>query len=203
MTLQARSGVCKKAVKHGKKNSGFVTIKSYYMTGKFKYFVAALLIVVVAASFTTSYTSNRADFSGTWQLNVEKSDLGNGGISKTKRTKEITQTSDQLIIRTTTLFEENPPFIEMDTLFFDGVEHLHELIVKDGGRKRYVTTNWTPGEQEIDVKMRIETQLFELLIRHKQKINYKLSDDGKTLSILSISEGERGEDEWTEAYDKQ
>lgn len=181
----------------------FLTIKSYYMTQKLKYFIAALLTVVVAASFTTSFTSNRTDFSGTWQFNVDKSDMGDGSASKVKKTKEITQTPTQLIIKTTTLFEENPPYIEMDTLYFDGAEHLKEIIVKDGGVKKYITTNWAPGEQEIDVKMKVETQLFEILIKQKQTYNYKLIGDGKTLNILGISEGERGENEWMEAFDKQ
>lgn len=165
-----------------------------------KYFSKKLLAFLVAPAFLLSFTfrADKANFSGEWKLNEEKSELGDFGGRFVARSIKAEQKDDAITIaKTSPGFNGGDPVTTMQTLTFDGKE---SEITVFGGAKRKSTAKWSEDGQALTFN---HTTTFE---RDGQTNEFKGTEtwtmkDG-ALSIVSVSSSPRGETTIKAIYNK-
>lgn len=154
---------------------------------------AALL---AAFATTPALAQAKPDFSGSWKLNVEKSDpMGGGGGGGMMRdaVTTITQTATELTL--VTKFGENS---RTASYKLDGTESVN------------------PGRQGGETKTKAKFDGATLVLEHTRNMSgpngdmqvtskevRSLSDDGKTMTVVTTSQGPNGETTRKMVYDKQ
>lgn len=150
---------------------------------KMNYLVAALLLY----SFSP-FTS--VDFSGTWKLNKNKSELGEYGEMMVGAEVKIEQKSDRLLLTTTGTSYDEKEIIFTETLTFDG--NLSESLVW-GSAKRKSLLKWAEDGKSFTVT---STTLYEWegeAIEEKETHIWRLGENGKTLSLQYSSSSSDGD----------
>ena len=153
-------------------------------------FVICLLLLSSAVVAT--------DFSGTWVLNRDKSELGEGFGARMAATKiVVVQKDDSLVIESTRIGRDGEERIMTNEMTLDGKQN-----------KR--STEWaeivSTAKLEGDALNIATTRLFERngeTFEMKSSQKWTLMDDGKTLNIDLKTESRRGENEMKLVYDKE
>ena len=156
-----------------------------------------LSTAALLAAFATAPALAQAkpDFSGSWKLNVEKSDPmgGGGGGMMRDAVTTITQTATELTV--VTKFGENS---RTATYKLDGTESVN------------------PGMRGGETKTKAKFDGATLVLEHTRNMSgpngdmqvtskevRSLSDDGKTMTVVTTSQGPNGETTRKMVYDKQ
>jgi len=160
--------------------------------------ITALLFVVVACA-SVSLAADHPNFTGTWKLNVPKSDPGNFG--PTSRTDVIAQDGSKLTDKVTSTGQTGDTSY-MAVLTPDGTKvtvppdspqaTIGMLTIED------VTASWDGATLVVVTDANIRGQ-FELT----NKDVYSLSADGKTMTILGHASTQMGDLDTTLVFDKQ
>ncbi|MGH7561756.1 MAG: hypothetical protein ACRENB_12150 [Gemmatimonadales bacterium] len=158
--------------------------------------LAALVTLAAAAGAQT-----KTDFSGTWKRNAEKSDPiggpggggGGGGGGMGTSTSVVTQAADKIVIATT--FGENTRTL---TYTLDGKESVNPGM--RGGETRS-TARWDGAALVIESTSTRSTPSGDVTITSKEVRT--ISEDGKTMTVVTTSTSPMGEQTRKTVYDKQ
>jgi hypothetical protein len=169
------------------------TIKTQFLKKATVLSATAFLTVCSAATY-----AQKANFSGEWKLNEQKSDLGQFAQMAPKKLKATSQADNLSIER----FATGPDGSEAnytDKFTFDGKETETTLF---GTAKKKSTAKWSDDGKSLMVKSNIvfsnEGQTFEVTINEV----WKFLEDGKTLSVESTSTSQMGTNTTKMLFDK-
>jgi hypothetical protein len=158
----------------------------------------AALLATFAAS--PALAQGKADFSGAWKMNVEKSDPmggggggGGGGGAMRDAVTTITQTATELTI--VTKFGENSRTI---TYKLDGSESVNPGM-RGGETKSKV--KWDGASLVIESVSNVTGPNGDMQVTSKEVRS--LSADGKTMTVVSTRQGQNGETTRKTVFDKQ
>lgn len=156
--------------------------------------VASLL---TAVAVTTAAAQAKPNFSGTWKLNMEKSEMGGmggggggGGMGGMMAPVTITQTETELVVERTT-----GDRVRKDTYYLDGRESTNPGF--RGGESKS-KARWEGNALVIETTaMMGENQITTKMVR-------TLSADGKTMTVETTRPAQGGEMRTTkQVFDKQ
>lgn len=152
-------------------------------------------ILLLASVFVLSFISMpaRTDFGGQWKLNEGKSELGEFPGFAAKSVK-VEQKEDAITITQVNEFN-GEEMTRTETLTFDGKET--ESSGGFGNSKRKSTAKWSDDGKILTVTFVL---ILEFEVKGTEK--YSQSDDGKTLTLQSNSEGPMGVISSKAVYDK-
>lgn len=162
-----------------------------------KKIVSWLFIAALLFSFTT--VPDRANFSGSWTLNEGKSELGNFGRFAARKIK-IEQKDDAITIAKTSPSFNGDDVTNTETLTFDGKTSESTVF---GTSKRKSTAKWSDDGKTLTVNY---TMIFD---RNGQTFEvsgtetWTLADEGKSLSLQTVSTSQQGERNTKAIYDKE
>jgi hypothetical protein len=151
-------------------------------------FVAAAAVVLFSGLPLTAADPN---LSGDWKLNLAKSDYGKFP-APTSVTRKIDHNSSKLIITTTQNGFQGEVTTKL-TYTTDGKESVNEVA---GGQSKG-TAQWVGGMLIIESSREFQG------VALKQKEIWRLSSDGKTLTIDSHVSIPNGEFDVKQVFDKQ
>jgi hypothetical protein len=151
-------------------------------------FRALVLTVFLAAA---SQAQSQPDFSGTWKLNVSKSDFGPVPAPDT-RTDVIEQSADGIKDKVSASGQQGK---QDYTLSFktDGTETVNKI----GEREAKVSAKWDGPALVVSTKLAINDMQIDL------KANWTLSADGATLTQAVHLSTPMGEADQKVVYEKQ
>jgi len=155
----------------------------------------AALLVVAAVVFAKT---KNADFSGTWNLNQEKSVLGEGGQRRLATALAVEQKGNDFTITRKGKSQSGEDFETVEKLTLDGKECVNTLRE----RPRTSTATWAADNQALTIAT---TSTFERngdTTTVKSTETWKLADKNAVLSIDFSSQSPRGERKGTYVYNK-
>ena len=150
-------------------------------------FLSIAFFVLFLLYPATTYAGDKADFSGEWALNEDKSETGESRFGPSK-TLKITQAENSLVIERNNKRE----------FTLDGIEKLTE----DERGTTKSTASWSEDGKTLTLnshrKMTRGDQTFEITTKE----TWELSSDGRTLTINSSRSTPRGEMNSVLVYNK-
>jgi hypothetical protein len=168
-------------------------------------FKAAALSLLVASAFAFRIdgTSDlhvkimKTDFSGTWKLNENKSNFGEGPRFASSQLV-VTQNGDKLTVERTMKNRNGEEMKRNSNYTLDGKEY--EETVRN--RPRKVTASWADEGKEITITSSSKFERNGEEMEFNSKETWKLSADGKSLTVDSNISSPRGERKMQLVYDK-
>ena len=159
-------------------------------------FFILLNVFLLASAFTYAQKPN---YTGDWNFNEGKSQLGDGGMRMTSTKIKITQDANTIVLERTSKRQSGEEMTSKETITLDGKECENTIMAN---RTRKSTASWSADGKLLTIT---STSVFER-DGNKMEIKsveiFKLSDDGTALSIDATSTSPRGERKQTLAYDK-
>jgi hypothetical protein len=155
--------------------------------------MAAFAFMSIAAT-----PADKANFSGSWKLNEQKSDLGQYGGRMTARTLKLEQKDDGLSIERVTNFNGEDR-TSTEKLSFDGKENENTVF---GTTKKKSTAKWSDDGQTLTVNSVIVFERDGQSMEIKSTETWKLINDGQNLSFESTSTSQMGTNTVKAVYDK-
>ena len=147
----------------------------------------ALFTLLWLISIPAMYAGKKTDFSGTWILNREKSELGDRGFADNSKT--IKQEDNKMVVERKFTSRDGQEMTATDTYTLDGKESVNEGF---GNSERKSTATWSEDGKTLTIQTKVsferdgQTRVFEYTE------TWTLADNGKNLVITSKSErGER------------
>lgn len=160
--------------------------------------ILLLLLPVIAFAFTMM--PEKANFSGEWSLNENKSELGEFGGRFAARKIKVEQKEGSISISKTAPSFNGDEQTTTETFTFDGKETESTVF---GGAKKKSVLKWAADEQSFTVTYSIaferDGQTFDI----KGSDVWSLSDGGKTLSSVITSSSPQGEMVMKGIYEKK
>jgi len=162
-----------------------------------KYLMQFMALTVAASLFILPVKMNaqgaKANFSGTWAMNAEKSTLPQGGGGGGMRMGgNFTITQEANLLTQTRTSQDGTTRVTKYTL--DGKESVNSM----GGGESKSTANWSADGKTLTV---VTKSNFNGNERTSTAV-WSLTD-AKTLSIVSTRQGQNGEVKTTMVYDKK
>lgn len=158
----------------------------------------ATAIVALVLIFSFSVRPDRTNYSGKWILNEGKSELGNFGRFAA-RTINIEQKEDAITIAKTATSFNGDEVTSTETLTYDGKEAESTVF---GSSKKKSVAKWSDDGKTLSVSYTIfferDGQSFEI----KGTETWQLGDDGKSLTLSTVSTSPQGERSTKAVYDK-
>jgi hypothetical protein len=170
---------------------------SYVQSISKKVIVSSVAVFAYIGIAATAVAEN-VNFNGQWKLNESKSELGEFGARIAAQTIKIEQKTEGISVDKTTSFNGQER-TNSEKLSFDGKETESTTF---GTAKRKATAKWSDDGKTLTVS---SVTVFE---RDGQKMefkaieNYKLSEDGKSMTIDVNSTSSRGSNTMKVVYDK-
>ena len=149
------------------------------------------IVAITVFAFGAGIVAAKADFSGIWTLDAGKSEGLPPGLMQTMT---VTQKGDRVEIETKSKVREGQERVGKDAYILDGKESDFTMPGRGGGAKKAKrTSKWTDDGNGFDVTE--ESVLNapdggEATVRAKRR--WRLSADGKTLTIEMEMENPRG-----------
>ncbi len=147
---------------------------------------------------TDIYAGNKADFSGEWTLNEDKSDVGESRFGPSK-TLKVAQDENSLVLERTRTGREGQEMTIKEEYTLDGKEQLSD---NERGTTR-TTASWSEDGKTLYLnshrKMTRDGQTFEITTNEI----WELSDDGSSLTIQSSRTSSRGDVSSVLVYQKR
>ena len=144
-----------------------------------------------------SHAAEKTNFSGEWTFNESKSEVGEGRFRSSSRIS-VKQEGNNLTVERTRSGRDGQTRVTTDELTLDG----KVVESKLENRSSKTTAVWSDNGKSLTIKsdmvMSRQGQTFEV----KSVEIWKLSEDGKTLTIQTTSSSSRGERTATLVYDK-
>jgi hypothetical protein len=163
-------------------------------------FLTLLLVVLFCTAFVVFAADDKTDFSGTWNFNEEKSEMGEGGRWMQPIKLVITQAGNDLTIERHSRGRNDEDFTMTEKLTLDGKECENPVFGEN--TKKSVAT-WSGDGKSLTLSAIMEfwregakTEITSVEI-------LKLTEDGNVLSIDFSSTSPRGERKAVYVYDKK
>jgi hypothetical protein len=155
---------------------------------KSRILISGLAFVLVAAS--TGLASAKADFNGRWLMDRDKSEGMPKGMDQVMIIK---QSGDQINLDTRILPDEQLGFTQSDVYVLNG--QTQDFTPRRGGvdGKGKRTAKWTDEGLGLEVveEASFDTPQGKLEVQSTRK--WRISDDGKTITIEMTQKDQRGE----------
>lgn len=158
--------------------------------------IGALALVVL---FAFTIYPEKTDFSGTWQLNESKSDLGQFASFAT-RTIKADQKADAIAISRTAPSFDGGENTATETLTFDGKEAESTLF---GSSKKVATIKWADDGKSFTINFKLHLDFNGQTNEVTGTEVWKLSDDGKMLTTENNSSSSFGDLATKAVYEKK
>jgi hypothetical protein len=175
------------------------------------------MFAVMAMAISTAAQDKAVNFSGTWELDVAKSKLGDRAMIESQ-TVTVTQTDKDITIKTDTKRTPRPADAAASpragggmrggfggddnvTYTLDGKEVKTEVEGRMGKMPVTRVGKISGGKIELSSSRTFTGQMGEMTMTTKEK--WELSSDGKTLTINSERSGMRGTDSSTKVFTKK
>ncbi|MBL7744596.1 MAG: hypothetical protein JNN00_14090 [Chitinophagaceae bacterium] len=160
-----------------------------------------LAACIVAAAFLFSFTTiaDKAIFAGSWTLNESKSELGNFGRFAARKIK-VEQKEDAITISKTSASPGGDDVTTTETLTFDG--KTSETTVFGGSKKKSVA-KWSEDGKTLSITYTIAFERNGQTFDINGTETWTLADEGKSLSVQTVSSSPQGERTTKAVYDKE
>jgi hypothetical protein len=178
-----------------------MNIKKQFSTGKrFIKSTLPLMITIVSFSLLSAGLFAQANFSGSWAFNESKSALGEGPMmSATSMT--VTQTADLISMDLVQpSFDGSGDMKRSEKYTLDGKESVNVGMMNSSVK---AITTWSADKKELKFDKTTTFDMNGEKMEMKSTENWKISDDGKALSIKSVLSSPMGEMNVTLVYDKK
>ena len=158
-------------------------------------------IVLALSILTASADAVPPDFSGQWELDAAKSE---GLPPGTKQSMTVKQSSDRLEVETKITGPQGDRTVN-DTYVLNGkpAEFTPAMIGGGKAKKGSRTASWSADGTGMDVTEEAEVETSDGADTIKGKRTWRLSDDGKVLTIEIDLAGEQGAMKGKRVYQKQ
>ena len=160
-----------------------------------KLVVGAIVLLLT----TLLYAGDKADFSGAWKINQEKSELGEMGMQFVQTKMNITQSDNDMTVAKTFESPDGEEFVGEETITLDGKECKSEIW---GGSPRVTTANWNDAGDTLNLATTITFERDGQTSTMDAEEAWALGDEGKTLSIEHSSSSDWGERNITMVFAK-
>ena len=165
----------------------------------FKKLASLLFLSVVLFAFRPAQTL-QTDFSGTWKLNENKSELGQFGARGVPSKIVIEQKADAISLTKTATSFQGDETTGTEMLTFDGKESESVFL---GTSKKKSSIKWSADGKEMVVTSNIAFEMQGQTIDISSVENWSLSADGKTIAVSSKINTPQGEIATKSVFDKQ
>ncbi len=161
----------------------------------------SFLILSLILNSSSLSAQSPTNFSGKWAFDKSRSNPGQGGLFLDgDRILEITQNSTSIIFAETLIREGDEDIKNVDTFNFDGKE---KIVKGDFGTTKN-TLKWSEDKKILTVTTIMTTVSKGISEDYLVADSYKLSNDGRTLTIESYSKNRAtGERTITMVYNKK
>jgi len=166
--------------------------------GRFFQVLSLSMICALLAIPSISFAGDKVDFSGEWNLNEDKSDLGEGRAFAAFKIV-VNQEGNTLTIERTRAGRDGEERTNSETLTMDGKENINE---NERGSSSSVLT-WSEDGGSLTIKTTREFNRQGETFEMNSTEVWTLTGDGKVLSIQSDISSSRGERSATLVYDKK
>ncbi|HYP16795.1 MAG TPA: glycosyl hydrolase [Opitutus sp.] len=139
------------------------------------------------------------DFSGSWVLNEELSQLGRQGAGFAPARLEVTQANDELTIETTRILEYAPDDVSTERLRLDGSEVKSQFM----NAPRTTTARRSPEGDALLIESQVAFRWLPAGTTALVKDTWKLSPDREQLTIHRSSVSPRGPQETTMVFQRR
>jgi len=159
----------------------------------------------VSALVTSAMSAPPADFSGTWALNKEKSEMAGGGGQQgtpDSVTWKVTQAKDTITIETKQVFGGQERPAQTLTYKLDGTETMAEVPGRGGQMQKVALKAKWQGDGKILELTRVRTMNMQGQDITITNIEH-LERDGGALKVHSIAKTPQGERESKLTFDKK
>jgi hypothetical protein len=162
-------------------------------------FLSLTTIIFFLSTFVLFAGEGKVNFSGTWNFNEEKSEMGEGGRFMRATKLVITQKDNDMTLERHATGRNGEEVTMTDKLTLDGKE-CENPAFRDNIKKSTVT--WSEDGKNLTINATIEFNWEGNKSEFTSVEVYKLSDDGKTLTIEYSGTSPRGERKAIYVYDK-
>ncbi len=162
--------------------------------------IALLLLITVSVFSFRPAQIFQTDFSGTWKLNENKSELGQFGARGVPSKMVIEQKADAISLAKTSMNFQGEEVNSTENMTFDGKES--ESLVF-GTSKKKSTLKWSADGKEMVITSNIAFDMQGQTFDIGSVENWTLSADGKTVTISSKINTPQGEIATKSVFDKQ
>jgi hypothetical protein len=157
--------------------------------------LAAIVLITTAATFFAT------DFSGEWTLNETKSNFGDSPMGRTGATSmKVTQEKAMITITRNGTSRDGQAFSWDEKLPADGKE---VESTANGNRKRKSSVKWSDDKKSFTVSSKTIFEREGETMEITSTEVFKLSDDGKTLTVEANTNSSFGSSTRTLVYDKK
>jgi hypothetical protein len=162
--------------------------------------IASLLFLSVLLFAFRPVQILQTDFSGTWKLNENKSELGQFGARGVPSKIVIEQKADGISLTKTATSFQGEESTGTELLSFDGKESESLFL---GTSKKKSALKWLADGKEMVISSNIAFEMQGQTIDISSVENWSLSADGKTISVSSKINTPQGEIATKSVFDKQ
>jgi len=168
-------------------------------TYSFKKITSLLFLSAALFSFRPAYVF-QTDFTGTWKLNENKSELGQFGARGVPSKIVIEQKTDAISFAKTATNFQGEESTNTETMTFDGKESESLLF---GTSKKKSILKWSADGNEMVISSNIAFEMQGQTFDISSVENWGLSADGKTITVSSKINTPQGEIATKSVFDKQ
>lgn len=159
--------------------------------------ILTVIILVFLSTFSTFSQNTKTNFTGTWTLNEGKSQLGDGPGRRAASRIIITQDATTMTTERTMMRQSGETMTMKEKYSFDGTETDNST----DNRQKKSKASWNDNGQELTVNSVTVFSRDGNSMEIKTVEVFKLSADGKTLTIENNSSSSRGDFKTTLVYD--
>jgi len=163
-----------------------------------KWFSKLLPAVVLLISIAAWAGGGKADFSGTWTQNVEKSVTGENAPRRVAVKITVAHLADTLSIERLFRRDSGEESTSTEKLTTDGKECVSTIM----DRPRTSTAVWSEDGKSLTIASKSVFERDGNRIEMTSTETWKLSEDGKSLTVDAASSSPRGDRKGTFIYDK-
>ena len=161
-------------------------------------FPKLLVVVIAIISAVVAYAGEKANFTGQWTLNQEKSKFDDMGPAFLPATMVVAQIDNELTVQKTFKSDFADDFTAEEKMTLDGQECKSEFW----NSPRITTALWTENGDTLTIdsktKFDMDGETSEMILKEK----WTLAEEGNLLLIKHFSSSNFGERKITIAYSK-
>jgi len=178
-----------------------MNIKKHFGTGRrFIESALPLMISIVSFSLLSAGLFGQANFSGSWAFNESKSALGEGPMMSAS-SMTVTQTADLISMDLVQpSFDGSGDMKRNEKYTLDGKESVNVGMMNSSVKAK---TAWSDDKKELKFDKTTTFDMNGEKMEMKSTEAWRISDDGKTLSIKSLLSSPMGDMNMTLVYDKK
>ncbi len=162
-------------------------------------FLKPTTLIFVSLLFFTAFTvsAQKPSFGGTWNLNQEKSQLGEGPGRRAAAKIVINEIESSMIVERTSTRQSGETMTTKEIYNLTGTETDNSTE----NRKKKSVASWSADSKELTIKSTTTFERDGNSMEMKSTEVYKISDDKKTLTIDNTMSSQRGDFKTTLVYD--